>query len=141
MAVDLSKFVMHSSFNSFKNNSVYTGSITIPATITSGSTYTRSVTFTMSEAAAFLQVHIFATPYTEYNYDGSYQNAWAQIESSPIGYALLDSPATSLYYFEASYTVVGNSVTVTIFIPNQVATFNTGSPVVPISFVEYNLAN
>lgn len=143
MAVDLDKLILYTPLNSFKNVDINRGNLPIPNTLSSVVDYTASISFTLAEDASFLQGYMFTSDYAQYFQflDSSYHDAWRQINANEDN--LLFTSA-GLYYYYIRMTLDRNVVTFTIFIPRATSgtpTVNHPTKLVPVTFVEYRLAN
>lgn len=141
--VDLSKLILHTGYNSFKNISVQRDQLVMPATLNTSSTYSNSVQFALSENASFLQAYKYTTDYGDYfNYlDSSYHDHWRQINTNNDDLLITSD---GLYFYNILMSLSQNVVTFTLFAPK--ATLGTPSiqhptGTVPVTFVEYRLAN
>lgn len=146
MEPDITKLVMTSDKNAFKNENVQRGNIPIPASIAASSQVTASIEFTLNETANFIQAYIFATDYGDYfNFtDSVYHNAWRSINNSTASgsgdYLLFTSGG--LYDFGVRISLNGNKVTATAYFRNISAspiTINHPTLLIPITFIEYTL--
>lgn len=141
--IDLTKLVLHTAYNSFKNVNVHRGNLIIPATLNTSTTYSHSISFTLSEVASFTQAYKYSSDYGEYFgfLDSQYHDAWRQINLNADD---LIFTSGGLFYYRVNTSFVGNQVTFTLFAPKS----TSGTPVVrhptflvPVTFVEYRLAN
>lgn len=144
MGIDLNNTLLHTSFNAFKNNSVQTDTLALPASLTAGATYTDTVTFTLSESAAFIACYVYSTDYDDYfrYLDSAYHDAWRPLYASQ-DHLVFDDPVTSLFFYDVNVLVDGSTVTAKLYIENTTAGTITYTPnkTVPIAFVDYTLAN
>lgn len=143
MTVDLSKLITNSPNNSFKNVNVYTGSLTLPASVPpDSSTPTQtSTTVTLTTTPTFLSFFAF--------YNDIYSAiisvnapAWYNVDAS--GQANIAYPATHNAAGNVGcllYPIIdGTTVTVIARVVNQTASTFTASITVPFAFVDYALA-
>lgn len=146
MEPDITKLIMTSDKNTFKNESVQRGNIPIPASIPASSQVTNSIEFTLNEAANFIQVYVYATDYGDYfNYlDSKYHDGWRPINNSTASgsgeYLLFTSGG--LYDFGVRIRINGRKVTATAYFRNisgGTITINHPTLLVPITFIEYTL--
>lgn len=142
MTPDLSKLLLHTSYNAFKNNSVQRGTLALPTSLTPSQVYTDSVTFTLSENAAFIQAYVYATDYGDYfNFtDGAYHDGWRMVNTNN-DYLIFGSYTLLNYYIRMSLN--GNQVTFTLYVKNASHDNTMSHPThtVPITFIDYTLAN
>lgn len=141
--VDLTKLVLHTDYNSFKNIEVHRGNLTIPATLSSVSTGSNSISFTLKENASFLMAYMYTSDYNQYFQflDSKYHDFWRQINNNNDNLIFTSS---GLYYYYVRMTLSGNTVTFTLFTPKATSgtpTVTHSTYLVPITFVEYRLAN
>lgn len=143
---DITKLIMTSDHNAFKNESVQRNNLAIPTSIPASSSVTNSVQFTLSEAANFIQAYIYATDYGDYfNFlDSAYHDGWRAINNSVASgsgdYLIFTSGG--LYDYAVRIRINGNIVTATAYFRNI-----SGSPItithptylIPITFIEYTL--
>lgn len=143
MAVDLNKLILHTGYNSFKNVSVYRDELDLPVSLNTSTVYTDSVSFTLSEQASFIQAYMKTSDYAQYFQflDSEYHDAWRQINANNDNLIFTSS---GLYYYYVRMSISGNVVTFTLQAPRS----TSGTPVirhntmkVPITFIEYRLAN
>lgn len=146
MEPDITKLIMTSDRNAFKNESVQRNNLIIPNSIPASSTVTNSVQFTLSEAANFIQAYIYATDYGDYfNFlDSQYHDGWRSINNSTASgsgdYLLFTSGG--LYDFAVRISINGNIVTATASFRNisgGTITINHPTKLIPITFIEYTL--
>lgn len=143
MTVDLDKLALHTSYNTYKNNSVKRGNLALPTSLGAGLTWTSTLTLTLSQAAAFLQAYSFATDYGDYfNYlDSQYHDAW-RIVNQNADYLLNSSGG--LQFFNINMVLSGTSVTFTLIHKNTgggTLTYIHNTYLVPIALIDYTLAN
>lgn len=146
MEPDITKLIMTSDKNAFKNESVQRNNLAIPTSIPASSRVTSTVTFTLSEIANFIQAYIYATDYGDYfNFlDSKYHDGWRSINNSTASgsgeYLLFTSGG--LYDFAVRISINGNVVTATASFRNISAstiTINHPTYLIPITFIEYTL--
>lgn len=143
MAVDLDKLMLHSSYNTYKNNSVQRGNLSLPTSLGAGLTWTSTVSFTLSRASAFIQAYSYATDYGDYflYLDSAYHDAWRVINQNN-DYLLFSSGG--LQYFNINMSIVGTTVTFTLIHKNISAgtlTYTHPTYLVPVTFIDYSLTN
>lgn len=143
---DITKLIMTSDNNAFKNQNVQRGNLPIPTSIPASSQVTRSIEFTLDEVANFIQAYCFATDYGDYfNFlDSLYHNAWRSINNSTASGSgdFLLFTSSGLYDFGVRIILNGNKVTVVGYYRNitgSTLTINHPTYVVPITFIEYTL--
>lgn len=141
--IDLTKLILHTGYNSFKNISVHTGNLVLPTSLNTSTTYSYTLNFTLSETASFLQAYKYSTDYGQYfNFlDSAYHDAWRQINLNEDD---LIFTSAGLYYYRIRILLNGNQVSVTLFAPKSTSgtpTVNHPTGLVPITFIEYRLAN
>lgn len=143
---DITKLIMTSDKNAFKNQSVQRGNIPIPASIPANSQLTTSIEFTLAETANFIQAYIYATDYGDYfNFlDSVYHDAWRSINNSTASgsgdYLIFTSGG--LYDYGVRIRLNGNKVTATAYFRNisgSTITINHPTLLIPITFIEYTL--
>lgn len=108
MSVDLTKLVFHSSYNSFKNDNVYTGTLTLSGAISTG-TNTRTFDIELPEEPGFLDI-IFNGPSEASNPrpdDGWFKQGAAVYTDIDV----LGSPDVANWFLTTS--ISGTTVTVT----------------------------
>ena len=143
MAVDLSKLILHTGYNSFKNVAVHRGNLTLPTSLNTSSVYTNSISFTLDDQASFTQAYMYTSDYSQYFQflDSGYHDAWRQINANNDNLIFTSS---GLYYYYVRMTVNANVVTFTLYAPKATAgtpTVRHPTGLVPITFTEYRLAN
>lgn len=141
--LDLTKLILHTGYNSFKNIEVHRNNLTLPPTLNTSSTYSDSITFTLQENASFLMAYMYTSDYAQYFQflDSAYHDAWRQINNNNDN---LIFTSAGLYYYYVRMTLQGNQVTFTLIAPRSTSgtpTVNHPTSLVPITFVEYRLAN
>lgn len=139
----LRKLAMFTKYNTFKNVSVYRDELDLPATLSSSSTYTDSITFTLNENASFLMGYMYTSDYSQYFQflDSAYHDFWRQINNNNDN---LIFTSAGLYYYDVKMVLNGNQVTFYLIAPRSTSgtpTVNHPTMKVPITFVEYRLAN
>lgn len=146
MEPDITKLIMTTDHNAFKNESVQRASIPIPASIPASSTVVNTVQFSLAEAANFIQVYIYATDYGDYfNFlDSKYHDGWRAINNSTASGSgeYLVFTSGGLYDYAVRISITGNIVTATASFRNISAspiTINHPTLLVPITFIEYTL--
>lgn len=146
MEPDITKLIMTSDKNAFKNESVQRNNLAIPTSIPASSRVTSTVQFTLNEAANFLQVYVYATDYGDYfNFlDSKYHDGWRPINNSSASgsgeYLLFTSGG--LYDYGVKISINGKIVTATAYFRNisgGTITINHPTYLVPITFIEYTL--
>lgn len=75
MTVDLSKLVMHSNYPAFKNNNIFTGTLTIPAGNTAGGLNNRSFTINLSVTPDLTDI-VFNGPANVGSFDPRPSGGW-----------------------------------------------------------------
>jgi len=139
----LQKLVLHTAYNSFKNVSIHRGNLAIPATLNSGAVQTNSISFTLTENALFTMAYMYTSDYSQYFQflDSAYHDAWRQINNNNDN---LIFTSAGLYYYDVKMSLSGNIVTFTLIAPRSTSgtpTVNHPTYLVPVTFVEYTLAN
>lgn len=139
----LRKLAMFTKYNTFKNVSVYRDELDLPATLNSSSTYIDSITFTLSENASFLMGYMYTSDYSQYFQflDSEYHDFWRQVNNNNDN---LIFTSAGLYFYDVKMTLKGNEVTFSLIAPRSTSgtpTVNHPTGKVPITFVEYRLAN
>lgn len=146
MEPDITKLIMTSDKNAFKNESVQRSNLAIPTSIAAGAKVTTTVEFTLNEAANFIQVYIFATDYGDYfNFlDSKYHDGWRPINNSTASgsgeYLIFTSGG--LYDYAVRISIDGKKVTATASFRNisgGTITINHPTYLIPITFIEYTL--
>lgn len=146
--MSISNTILDSDYNAFKNLQVSRGTLNLPTSVTNGSVYTSSATFTIDEAANFIVAFAETTDYKQYFtlLDSQYHDTWRRVNSvTPnTNDYLLFSDSASVESYQITLQFSGNSVTVTLSYKNisgSTQTFNNHpTHVVKIAFVEYTLA-
>lgn len=142
---DITKLIMTTDNNAFKNESVQRGILTIPGTIPAGVLYTTDIQFTLTEVANFIQAYTYATDYQDYfNYlDSGYHDAWRQSNNSTTASGdFLLFTSGGLYPFTVRLIFSGNFVTARLQINNvggAAKTVDHPTYQVPVTFIEYTL--
>jgi hypothetical protein len=144
MEPDITKLILSSDHNAFKNASVQRGTIPIPTSIAASTRVTNTITFTLSESANFIQAYVFASDYGDYfNFgDSKYHDNWRSINNSSGTSEYLIFTSGGLYNYSIRISLNGNVVTVTASFRNisgGTITINHPSYLVPITFIEYTL--
>lgn len=143
MSVDLDKLLLHSSYNTLKNNSVQRGNLDLPTSLAAGATWTDTLSFTLSEDPAFIQAYSYASDYGDYftYLDSAYHDEWRQIHTNNDYLLFSDG---GLQYFNIYTQVTGLTITFTLYHKNISAstlTYRHDTDVVPVTFIDYSLAN
>ena len=141
--LDLTKLILHTSYNSFKNVNVHRGNLILPTTLNTSSTYAYQLSFTLAENASFTMAYMYSSDYASYFrfLDSKYHDAWRQINNNEDNLIFTTS---GLYYYRIRMSLVGNVVTFTLYAPRSTSgtpVINHPTGLVPITFVEYRLAN
>ena len=141
--VDLSKLILHTGYNSFKNVAIYRGNLTLPTTLNTGSKYTNSITFDLTEQASFIQAYMYTSDYAQYFQflDSAYHDAWRQINANNDN---LIFTSAGLYYYYVTMKVDGFKVTFTLEAPRSTSgtpTVSHPTGLVPVTFTKYRLTN
>jgi hypothetical protein len=147
---DLSKVQFTSAVNSFKNDgAVYTGSLTLSASIPSHSFLTASTTVTVDTPPQFsllygyfqdlddaIQQYIYGTGYeTAHWYQAGVNNRFSVMVTSPAPNV---GPLDGLLY----PVINGNQVTITALVNNPYASTITYTALtIPFAFINYSLTN
>lgn len=145
MSVDLSKLILHSGFNAFKNDgNVYIGSISFPASMTTGQFYTTTVSFTISSSPQFTRFFAFFRETVDATLlGGGAQWYPGNVAVGSVG-VHVNAPAPNVGYLNgAVYPIInGNTVTVKAELKNPYGNSITLDALsVPFAFIEYTLAN
>lgn len=140
MTVDLTKLILHTGYNSFKNRSIQRGNLILPANL--NAYYTNVLTFTLQEPASFIQAYKYSSDYGDYftHLDSKYHDAWRLVHTNQDD--LLFSTTNTLHAFNILMKLEGSKVTFTLTAnasAGKIISHPTG--LVPITFVEYRLAN
>lgn len=143
MNPDLSKLILHTAYNTFKNINVYRDQLVLPSSLNTSSFYTYSTQFILSEDASFFQAYMYTSDYNQYFefLDSAYHDAWRQINANNDN---LIFTSAGLYYYYVRMTIDGRKVTFTLFAPKSTSgtpTVNHPTFRVPVTFIEYRLAN
>lgn len=143
MTVDLTKLILHTGYNSFKNNSIQRGNLTLPTSLNTSTFFTSTLTFTLTQTASFIQAYKYSTDYGDYfNYlDSAYHNQWRQINANNDDLIFTSS---GLYYYNIYMKLASNVVTFSLVAPKSTSgtpTVTHPTGLVPVTFVEYRLAN
>lgn len=141
--VDIDKLILHTTYNAFKNNSVQRDNLSLPTSVASGAVFTSVVSFITSQPAAFVPAFAFSTDYDNYFQfvDSQYHNTWRPVSGSQV-HALFST--TSLDFFRINFTITGTVITFTLYYKNSgggTLTFNHPTGKVPITLIDYTLAN
>lgn len=144
MASDISKLILYTPDNAYKNISVYSGTIHFPTSLSSGQQLTVTSTFTLGAAPSLSKLFAYFTEVADaiYSYRGS---EWypGEVASFNIG-IYVSAPSGNVGWLNCGvYPVInGNTVTVTGAVANPYSnsiTLNALS--VPFVFIDYELAN
>lgn len=145
MGVDLTKLIMISTNNSFKNNGVNRGSLVIPASIGAGAIYTNTATFNIPTGVDFQAIFGYFTSYSARIFAGpvfnTYQDRW--YDASQVQDIFIISSAGVLQG-QVITTINGNTITVTLRISRMgfgAVTITHGTYAIPISIVAYSMAS
>jgi hypothetical protein len=149
MNPDLSKLILHTGYNSFKNVNSYPGSITFPASVPPA---TPSVPFsqtivnvTLSDNPVFTMAFANFTELVDGLF-GTVKPHWYQMEVASGTYsgniAYYDIPFGGAALPGTLYQQInGNVITLTASVFNSTAHTYVASLTVPFIFIEYTLAN
>lgn len=146
MPADLNKLVLYSKNNSFKNQNVYRGNITIPTGVGAGAISNTSVTFTVPDGTEFIEIFGFFTSYS-YRIEvigiplTTYADMWQNLVGTRDSVFLYTS--AGIMFGTLSLRVTGNQVFVNLNISRMgmgAMTINHGTYVLPISLVAYSTA-
>lgn len=146
MEPDITKLILTSDKNAFKNESVQRNNLTIPTSIPASTRVTSSVQFTLSESANFIVPYVYATDYGDYfNFlDSQYHDGWRPINNSSASGSGEFFLRTSggIYDYGVRIKINGNVVTATAYFRNISASPITvihPTFLIPITFIEYTL--
>lgn len=145
MPPDITKLIVSSDHNAFKNQSVQRGNLSLPTSIPASSRSNSSITFNLNESANFVQPYVYATDYGDYfNFlDSQYHNFWRAINNSiSSGGDFLVFSSNGLIAFTVRLEFAGALVTATLSIRNisgSPITINHPTYLVPVTFIEYTL--
>lgn len=142
--MDLSKILLHSALNAFKNNSNPSDVLSLPTSLAAGATWTDSVSFMLASTTSFIQTYIYSTDYSDsFRYpDSEYHDYWHPLNVSES--SLIYDVATFLYFYDINIYINEGAVTATLIIENDTgSTVNYDHPTyeVPITLIDYSLAN
>lgn len=145
MTVDPTKVAFSSSYNAFKNVSVQRGTVPMPGSLIANEQYSATVTFTLSESANFIQAYTEGTDYGDYflYLDGEYHDSWLQIKPNNDYLVFMDDAGVNtLQFYRLEISIAGDDVTVIYsqFNTSFPVTLNHPTGLVPVTFIEYNLA-
>lgn len=148
--VDLTKAILVSDYNAYKNDSVvHIGSITLPTSLTAGQSSLTTMTVGLDIAPNFSQ---FFAKFTEaFNLtqfsNGIYGNPqWYPIDAAASGacgvWVTAPGPEQSVLTANINPVIIGNTIQVQALIFNPYNTTITLGPLtVPFAFTQYSLAN
>lgn len=140
---DLDKLAFHSAYNTFKNSSVLRDELDLPASVAAGAVYVDEVTFTLAEAASFIQAYVKTTDYSDYfqYLDSQYHDSYRNINQNTDH---LVFSSGGLLNYDIYMKINANKVTFSLRLSRQgfgAVTINHPTYKVPITFVEYRLTN
>lgn len=145
MSVDLTKLIMISKNNSFKNNGVNRDNLVVPASIGAGSIYTNTVTFTIPTGVDFQAAFAFFTSYSARIFAGTpfttYQDRWYDISQIEDIFFVSSAGVISGQFL---LSVSGKTITITLRISRQglgAVTITHPTGVIPVSLVAYSMAS
>lgn len=141
---DLTKLILYSPDNAYKNVNKYSGSITFPTSLTSGQTATVTSTVILTASPVYTR---FFSNFVELNdaVAASVTKQWYSANVSGnfgIGIHISTAPFTSWVGCGLYPVINGNVVTVTGVVINPTgSTVSLDALIVPFIFLEYTLAN
>lgn len=143
MAIDVDKLDFISKLNSFKNLSVLRGELDLPASVGAGTVYVDTLEFTLQEQASFVQAYINATAYDDYfqYLDSKYHDHYMPVNNN-VDFLVFSS--SGLLNYDIYMKIFENKVTFSLRLSRMgfgAVTINHPTYKVPITFVEYRLAN
>jgi hypothetical protein len=143
MSVDLSKLELITTFDAFKNAAVYTGSLTLPASVppaTVSVPVTQSTTsFTVTDKPIFSTFFAYFVETLDAIL-GNNNPQWYNAQIAGQGYVAYPISGGQVNCYV--YPVINiNTVTITCQAVNQTATTYSANISVPYAFVGYTLAN
>jgi hypothetical protein len=148
MTVDLSKVVLSTSANSFKNDGVqYSGSIALPSSLTSTQTYIATQTITLDEQPQYSKFYAQFYEVTDAIFNsGNYTNLqWYPANVGGWGQVAVHtttSPFTGAFGGFIYPVINAGTILVTLRIVNPYsATIALTSYTIPWTFIIYSLAN
>lgn len=146
--VNIDNFILNTDTNTFKNSGNNTGTLTIPTYIAAGSIYTDTISFTLESESTphFHNTFVYATDYSDnFDYFPSliYRDRWCDARFLSLGVLITSSDAGVL---NASILVksTSNGVSITFRLSRKgttAATITHSSYVIPVSMIDFNLAN
>lgn len=145
MPIDLSKLIMISKNNAFKNAENPKGNLIVPASIGAGAIYTNSLVFTIPTGVDFQTAFGFFTSYSNRLFAGTplttYQDRWYDISQIQDLFFISSSGVLS---GQLLMNISGNTITITLRISRQgfgAVTITHPTGIVPISLVTYSMAS
>lgn len=147
MTVDLTKLILNTNFNSFKNVNSYSGTLTLPASVPPATLVApyaiASSSVTLTEPPVFTAFFAYFNEFSD-ALNGFNNPQWYNA-ATPGGYnvaypALLDVVNGNLGFFMGPI-INGSTVTIQAQTSNTTATTYAASVTVPWVFVQYTLAN
>jgi hypothetical protein len=146
--LDLSKVQYTSLANSFKNDRVYTGTLTISAAIPAGSFLTASSTTTLSVLPQFSMLYAnfqeYMDAFQQFNFGSGYNTAqWYQAGiNNRLGVVVTTAPFQGVIDGMIYSVINGNQVTVTAIINNPYgSTINYNALSIPWCLFCYSTAS
>ena len=129
---DLTKIVFHSQYPAFKNNRIYTGTLTISGSTNAGSN-TRTFTVTLDKAPDLIDVVFNGPTDTVYNSDPRPSTAWFKVGAVWTPTSGFGTPAP----WTINYRINGLTVVITA---NYVQQF-TGSETITSTDFNYRIVD
>lgn len=141
---DLSKLILYSPDNSFKNVNKYPGSLSFPTSLTGSQVSNTSVTISLSDSPVFLEFFAnFLELLDAINGIGSAQWYSANVSGgNDIGIHVTTAPHVGWIGCSLYSVVSGSTVTVTGTVINPYSSTVSLDPLtIPFVFIDYDLAN
>lgn len=148
--IDLSKVVLATQYNSFKNNNIYTGSINFPTSVAAGVTTQTTVTIALNETPNFSKFFGYFQEFTDtdqqYTVGSGYNGAeWYPSNvggQGDVGLLVITPLANAGPYGGFLYGVIqDNALVVTASITNIYSSTATYQALnVPFAFIDYSLS-
>jgi hypothetical protein len=145
MSVDLSKVILATPYNAFKNDGdLYTGSINFPTSLTAGQLSVTTVPTTLGELPQFSKFYAYFQEFLDATV-GNPQQWYPAGVGGQWGVGIhVSAPAPNVGWLNAAIypVILGNTILVTAQVFNPYSnTVTLNALNVPFAFVEYTLAN
>ncbi len=143
MSVDISKLILYSPDNAFKNVNSYTGSLVMPTLVPAGGVVTVTSEITLSDVPIFTELFCYFVEATDALYGSTTAQWYSTNIAGNFGIGIHEIAPVDVWLNCAVYPVIsGNTVTITGDVFNGGAGDATFVALtIPFIFIEYTTAS